>query len=155
MKHLKTYKLFESNKLFKINESAESEEDVLRKRMLIKYGDEKIENCDSTINNIKDMLLELQDLRFDTVVEYSPFTLTSLDSDPKIYIEIIGEIDLFDSNYDLIKTIVAQIREYTKDNEFDDMFPVPKGSSQLGITTEEIINGRWKKRIIIRYKLKQ
>ena len=73
MKHLKTYKIFES-----------SHEEIMN----VRYGADVVEECDSMIADIKDMLLELTDIGLMTVVGYTPLTLTYRDKTPKIWVEI-------------------------------------------------------------------
>ena len=64
MKHLKTYKIFES-----------SNEEIMN----IRYGADVVEECNSIIYDIVDMLLELKDIGLFTMVGYTPMTLTYRD----------------------------------------------------------------------------
>ena len=73
MKHLKTYKIFES-----------SHEEIMN----VRYGADVVEECDSMIADIKDMLLELKDIGLLITVGYTPMTLTYRDKTPKIMVEI-------------------------------------------------------------------
>lgn len=96
MKHLKSYKLFESSRL-----------------MNVRYGVDVIEECDSIISNIKDMLLELDDVGLMTVVGYTPMTLTYRDTTPKIMAEISFYINSswFFITLD-VKETVERIKDY-------------------------------------------
>lgn len=96
MKHLKSYKLFESSRL-----------------MNVRYGVDAIEECDSIISNIKDMLLELDDVGLMTVVGYTPMTLTYRDTTPKIMAEISFYINSswFFITLD-VKETVERIKDY-------------------------------------------
>lgn len=76
MKYLRTYKLFESV-------SPEEEE-----MMIMKYGQSAIDECNSLINDIKDILLELDDLGVMTVVGYTPMTYACRENTPKIMVDI-------------------------------------------------------------------
>jgi hypothetical protein len=73
MRYLKTYKIFES-----------SHEELMN----VRYGDDVIEECDTIISDIKDMLLELSDMGLMTTVGYTPMTLTYVENTPKIWVEI-------------------------------------------------------------------
>ena len=73
MRYLKTYKIFES-----------SHEEIMN----VRYGTDVVEECDSIIADIKDMLLELNDIGLMTTVGYTPMTLTYRDKTPKIMVEI-------------------------------------------------------------------
>ena len=73
MRYLKTYKIFES-----------SHEEIMN----VRYGADVVEECDSMIADIKDMLLELSDIGLMTIVGYTPLTLTYVDKTPKIWVEI-------------------------------------------------------------------
>ena len=82
MKHLKPYKIYESENKLEIH-----------------YGASVIEECNSVIADIKDMLLELDDIGLMTTLGYTPMTLagaeigpsywmTSQEKKPKIWAEI-------------------------------------------------------------------
>ena len=96
----------------KTNES--TEEDVHRERMIKKYGREEIEECDEVIRNINDMLLELEDLGLMVFAGYTPMTTLSVDSTPKLRVEINAPEELYDSNIDIIHIVADQIVEYIK-----------------------------------------
>jgi hypothetical protein len=99
MKYLKTYKIFET-----------SHEEIMN----VHYGVELIDQCDSIIEDIKDMLLELQDSGLDVTVGYTPMTLTYQEKTPKIWIQVSGEIELFDNNIADINTSFDRIKDYVK-----------------------------------------
>ena len=73
MRYLKTYKIFES-----------SHEEIMN----VRYGVDVMEECDSMIADIKDMLLELKDIGLLITVGYTPMTLTYRENTPKIMVEI-------------------------------------------------------------------
>jgi hypothetical protein len=73
MKYLKSYKIFET-----------SHEEIMN----IHYGSNVMEECDSMISDIKDMLLELQDAGLYITVGYTPMTLSYQEKTPKIMVEI-------------------------------------------------------------------
>ena len=99
MRYLKTYKIFET-----------SHEEIMN----VHYGVELIEQCDSIIEDIKDMLLELQDSGLDVTVGYTAMTLTYQEKTPKIWIQVSGEIELFDNNIEDINTSFDRIKDYVK-----------------------------------------
>ena len=73
MRYLKTYKIFEF-----------SHEEIMDSH----YGSNVMEECDSIIADIKDMLLELKDIGLLITVGYTPMTLTYREKTPKIMVEI-------------------------------------------------------------------
>lgn len=73
MRYLKTYKIFET-----------SHEEIMNSY----YGSNVMEECDSIIADIKDMLLELKDAGLHITVGYTPMTLTYQEKTPKIVVEI-------------------------------------------------------------------
>ena len=73
MRYLKTYKIFES-----------SHEEIMN----VRYGVDVMEECDSMIADIKDMLLELKDIGLFVIVGYTPITLSYREKTPKIMVEI-------------------------------------------------------------------
>lgn len=99
MKYLKTYKIFET-----------SHEEI----MSVHYGANVIQECDSIISDIKDMLLELQDIGFFITVGYTPMTLVYRENTPKIMVVIDSTLDLYNSNADEIKLSTDRIKEYVK-----------------------------------------
>jgi hypothetical protein len=106
MKHLKAYKIFESQEI-----------------MNVRYGTDVVEECDSIIADIKDMLLELSDIGLTTVVGYTPMTLTCVDKTPKIWVEISSYVGTWgtgkflkgDKDYtsEVMET-AERIKEYVK-----------------------------------------
>ena len=98
MKHLKTYKIFEF-----------SHEEIMDSH----YGSNVMEECDSIIADIKDMLLELKDIGLFITVGYTPMTLTYRDKTPKIMAEVQGDSLLCSYNEDDIDSAFERIKEYT------------------------------------------
>jgi hypothetical protein len=98
MKHLKTYKIFES-----------SNEEIMN----IRYGADVVEECNSIIYDIVDMLLELKDIGLFTMVGYTPMTLTYRDETPKIMAEVQGDSLLCSYNEDDIDSAFERIKEYS------------------------------------------
>lgn len=93
MRYLKTYKIFED--------------------FFSQY--EGREECDSIIiPDIKDILLELADSGFDTMVGYTPMTLTYQEKTPKIMVEVQGELELCESSEDEINSTFDRIKDYVK-----------------------------------------
>ena len=98
MKHLKSYKIFES-----------SHEEIMNSY----YGSNVMEECDSITDDIKDMLLELQDIGLFITVGYTPMTLSYREKTPKIMAEIQGDSLLCSYNEDDIDSAFERIKEYT------------------------------------------
>ena len=108
MRYLKKYKIFET-----------SHEEI----MDVRYGADVMEECNSIIADIKDMLLELNDIGLMTVVGYTPMTLTYRDKTPKIMVEISSYVGTWgtgrflkgDTDYtsEVIET-TERIKEYVK-----------------------------------------
>ena len=108
MRYLKKYKIFET-----------SHEEI----MDVRYGADVVEECNSIIADIKDMLLELNDIGLMTVVGYTPMTLTYRDKTPKIMVEISSYVGTWgtgrflkgDTDYtsEVIET-TERIKEYVK-----------------------------------------
>jgi len=72
------------------------------------------EECDVIINDIKDMLLELDDVELHTTVGYTPMTLTYQEKTPKMMVEVQGELGLCESNEDDINSTFERIKDYVK-----------------------------------------
>lgn len=98
MKYLKTYKIFEA-----------SHEEIMNSY----YGSNVMEECDSIIDDIKDILLELNDIGLNTIVGYTPMTLTWVDKTPKLMVEVQGDSLLCSYNEDDIDSAFERIKEYT------------------------------------------
>jgi hypothetical protein len=98
MKYLKSYKIFEA-----------SHEEI----MALAYGTDVIQECETLIDDIKDMLLELKDIGLFITVGYTPMTLTYRDKTPKIMAEIQGDSLLCSYNEDDIDSAFERIKEYT------------------------------------------
>ena len=98
MRYLKTYKIFEF-----------SHEEIMDSH----YGSNVMEECDSIIADIKDMLLELKDIGLFITVGYTPMTLSYRDNTPKIMAEVQGDSLLCSYNEDDIDSAFERIKEYT------------------------------------------
>ena len=98
MRYLKTYKIFES-----------SHEEIMN----VRYGADVVEECNSIIYDIVDMLLELKDIGLFTMVGYTPMTLTYRESTPKIMAEVQGDSLLCSYNEDDIDSAFERIKEYS------------------------------------------
>jgi hypothetical protein len=98
MRYLKTYKIFEA-----------SHEEI----MYSYYGSNVMEECDSIIADIKDMLLELKDIGLFITVGYTPMTLSYRENTPKIMAEVQGDSLLCSYNEDDIDSAFERIKEYT------------------------------------------
>ena len=98
MRYLKTYKIFES-----------SHEEIMN----VRYGADVMEECDSIIADIKDMLLELKDIGLFIIVGYTPMTLIYREKTPKIMAEVQGDSLLCSYNEDDIDSAFERIEEYT------------------------------------------
>ena len=98
MKYLKTYKIFET-----------SHEEIMNSY----YGYNVMEECDSIIADIKDMLLELKDIGLFITVGYTPMTISYRERTPKIMAEVQGDSLLCSYNEDDIDSAFERIKEYT------------------------------------------
>ena len=95
----------------KTNES--TEEDIHHPIMIKKYGLEALEECDSIISNVKDMLLELEldGLEIFTSINYTPLTLMGIEKTPKLFLNIKADSKLWESNSSLIDEVINTIKE--------------------------------------------
>lgn len=109
MKHLKPYTLFE-----RVSKETKLFEDLHDDVMSMIYGVNVIKECDSIIEDIKDILLELSDSGLFTMVGYTPMTLTYSDKTPKIMVEVQGDLELCESNEDDINSTFERIKDYVK-----------------------------------------
>jgi hypothetical protein len=82
--------------------------------MNVRYGSDVVEECDTMIADIKDMLLELSDIGLMTIVGYTPMTLTWVDKTPKIMVEVQGDLELCESNEDDINSTFESIKDYVR-----------------------------------------
>ncbi len=104
---------FVEKKEVKTNES--TEEDIHREMMIKKYGSEEIEECDSVISDVKDMLLELNDLEIFTSIDYTPMTYVCIEKiSPKLFLNIKCDSKLWDSNKSLIDGVITTIKELVR-----------------------------------------
>jgi hypothetical protein len=101
MKYLKRY-----------NQLLESDDTL--QYMKIRYGKSTIEECESMIDDMKDMLLEFSDLGFDVTVGYSPLTLSMFEYTPKMYVNLSAIFDLFDKYLDEINELDLRLKDYVK-----------------------------------------
>ena len=108
MKHLKKY-----------NEANASHEEIMNSY----YGSNVMEECDSLIEDIKDILLELGDSGLQTIVGYTPMTLTYREKTPKIMVEISSYVGTWGAGRFLkgqtdltseVKETSERIKEYVK-----------------------------------------
>ena len=86
--------------------------------MMIKYTVGVLDECDSMISDIKDMLLELKDIGLFVTVGYTPMTLTSRDDTPKIMAEVQGDSLLCSYNEDDIDAAFERVKEYASSNGY-------------------------------------
>ncbi len=98
MKHLKTYKIFESHSI---------------PSMRFKYGESVLSECDNMIDDIKDMVLELSDIGLSTTVGYTPMTISCSDKTPKLIVEVQCDSLLCSYNEDDINSSFDRIKEYS------------------------------------------
>lgn len=99
MRYLKTYKLFEF-----------SHEEIMDSH----YGVDTMKECDSMIEEIKDMLLELKDIGLFTMCGYTPMTLSYKEWTPKIIVEVQGFSSLCSSVEEDINSTFERIKDYVK-----------------------------------------
>ena len=108
MRYLKTYKIFEF-----------SHEEIMDSH----YGSNVMEECDSIIADIKDMLLELQDAGLFITVGYTPMTLAYREKTPKLVVEIstyvgtwgAGKFLKGDADYTSdVKEAAERIKDYVR-----------------------------------------
>lgn len=112
MKRIKTFKLFE------IRESPDlgGSDDPMK----IKYGKEVIDKCDEVIDYIKQIMLNLEDLKFYCYVNYTPLTKTYQEVAPILFVDISQnpEIDLTEEAKIEIEYTIASIKRYVHSQEF-------------------------------------
>jgi hypothetical protein len=118
MKYLKSYKIFEA-----------SHEEI----MALAYGTDVIQECETLIDDIKDMLLELKDIGLFITVGYTPMTLTYRDKTPKIMAEVQGDSLLCSYNEDDIDSAFERIKEYTSSKGY---------ATGFGTWEREVENGK-------------
>jgi hypothetical protein len=97
------------------------------------YGYNVMEECDSIIADIKDMLLELKDIGLFITVGYTPMTLTYRDKTPKIMAEVQGDSLLCSYNEDDIDSAFERIKEYTSSKGY---------ATGFGTWEREVENGK-------------
>ena len=80
------------------------------------YTSERIDISEDIIENIKDILLDLKDIKVElfTYVSYTPFTWTLLNKTPEIFVDIqINKIHLIDEDIKLeIEKGYEHIKQY-------------------------------------------
>lgn len=121
MKYLRSYGLYQSGYVVKTNES--TQEDTQRDLMTKKYGALALEECDSIISNIKDMLLELElelgEFGIFTAINYTPLTFACLESiSPKLFLQIKCDSQLWNSYRVVIDEVVETIKGLVKDYRY-------------------------------------
>ena len=107
MKHLKTYteRVSKENKIFESHSIPQ---------MRLYYGESVLSECDDMIDDIKDMVLELQDIGLFTMVGYTPMTISCDEKTPKIIVEVQGDLGLCLSNEDDINSSFERVKDYVK-----------------------------------------
>ncbi len=105
MRHIKSYKLFEN-----------VENDPMR----IKYGKEVIDKCDVVIDYIKDIMLNLEDLKFYCTVNYTPLTRCYREVAPILFVDISQnpEIDLTEEAKTELDYTIESIKSYVHSKHF-------------------------------------
>lgn len=97
----------EFSKIGKITESQKT--DIMN----LKYSSEVISECDSIIDDIEDILLELQDIGLFITVGYTPMTLVGREDSPKIIAEAQGDSLFCSYNEKDIDSSFERIKNYT------------------------------------------
>ena len=96
-----------------LNEDISGVDKIWLDAMLYKYGKDNLEECDSLMLDIKDLSYDLLDLGFEVKIDYSYSTRHVQDSTPKIEVNIIGEDELFDENYDgVVLPVIESIKKF-------------------------------------------
>lgn len=133
MKYLHSYGLFQSGYAVKTNES--TKEDPQRDLMTKKYGALALEECDSIISNIKDMLLELDEGIF-TTINYTLLTFACLETiSPKLFLRIKCDSQLWNLHRVLIDEVVETIKGLVKDYKYSQDQAV-KTEERVGLTDQ-------------------
>jgi hypothetical protein len=89
------------------------------------YGQDKIDKCEYIINYIKDILIDLKDIKGEvyTHIDYTPFTWTMTKNNPEIFVNLkIKSSDLIDEN--LHREFINVFNNIIKFLETDDEFNV-------------------------------
>lgn len=134
MKYLHSYVLYQSGYVVKTNES--TQEDPQRDLMTKKYGALALEECDSIIGNIKDMLLELDEFGIFTAINYTPLTFACLEkTSPKLFLQIKCDSQLWNSHRVLIDEVAETIKGLVKDYRYNQGNAV-KTEERVGLTDQ-------------------
>ena len=110
--------------------------------MKIKYGEDVLSECDSIIEDIKDMILELTDTGLFTTVGYTPMTLVYREKTPKISVEVQGDLGLCESFEDDIKSSFERIKEYVKSYGYVTGFGTWERDNQMRPGTNDLTTFR-------------
>lgn len=119
----------------KIERISESHE---MKIMKVKYGEQALRECDLIIDDIKDMLLELQDMGLSVGVSYTPMTLAGMEDSPKIRAEAQGDSAFCSRNKDEINSAFERIKEYARSKGYVTGF----GTWERAFTKDHVIQ-KW------------
>lgn len=134
MKYLRSYGLYQSGYAVKTNES--TQEDPRRDLMTKKYGALALEECDSIISNIKDMLLELDEFGIFTAINYTPLTFACHEkTSPKLFLQIKCDSQLWNSHRVLIDEVAETIKGLVKDYRYNQGNGV-KTEERVGLTDQ-------------------
>ena len=108
MRYLKSYKVFE------IRESPYL--DGSDSPMKVKYGKEVIDKCDEVIEYIKQIMLNLEDLKFYCYVNYTPLTKVYQEVEPILFVDISQnpEIPLDEEAKTELEYTIESIKKYIK-----------------------------------------
>ena len=133
MKYLHSYGLYQPDYAVKTNES--TEEDPHRELMIKKYGVVALEECDSIIINVKDILLELNDLEIFTSINYTPLTFVGLEkTSPKLFLQIKCDSQLWNLHQELIDEVVETIKGLVKSYRYNQGSNAVKTEERVGLT---------------------
>lgn len=106
--------------------------------MKVKYGEEVLRECDSVIDDIKDMLLELKDMGLSVGVAYTPMTLDGMEDSPKIKAQVQGDLAFCTLNKDEINSAFERIKEYARLKGYITVFDI----WERGFTKDHVIQ-KW------------
>jgi hypothetical protein len=112
MRYLKSYKVFE------IRESPYL--DGSDSPMKVKYGKEVIDKCDEVIEYIKQIMLNLEDLKFYCYVNYTPLTKVYQEVEPILFVDISQnpEIPLDEEAKTELEYTIESIKKYIDSKHF-------------------------------------
>jgi len=112
MKHIKSYKVFEIRESLDLVGSDNP--------MKIKYGKEVIDKCDEVIDYIKQIMLNLEDLKFYCTVNYTPLTRCYREIVPILFVDISQnpEIELTEEAKTELDYTIDSIKRYVDSQNF-------------------------------------